>query len=201
MYSWRPGSKRLVFSDGDAALLPAGSSFALQMHYNTFGKTPAPDKTKVALWELPAGELPERVVTRVGVGASVPIIQPGANPVTSSSRSVGGDGVEIIGMSPHAHMIAKHLSATLSRSGDASECLSDVPDWNFEWQLDYIFAEPLPLRAGDMVNVRCEYDNGPDHQPVVDGVRREQAITVGPGEGSADEMCLHYVWLRRALRQ
>src|SRR5690242_19629497 len=78
IYSWRPGGKRLAFSEGDAALIPAGSSFALQMHYNTFGKTPMPDKTSVALWELPAGTKPQRVVTRVGVNAFVPILPPGA---------------------------------------------------------------------------------------------------------------------------
>jgi hypothetical protein len=200
MFSWRPGGKRLTFSEGDAALLPAGSSFALQIHYNTFGKTPAPDKTKVALWEMPAGEMPERVVTRTGVFAGVPTLSPGSVQSTRGGQSVGGAGVEIIGVSPHAHMIAKHLGATLSRSGNMTECLTDVPDWSFEWQLDYMFAEPIALAAGDTVNVVCDYDNSPEHQPTVDGVKRQQAITVGPGEGSADEMCLHYIWLRRPAR-
>jgi hypothetical protein len=199
MYSWRPGGKRLTFSKGDAALIPRGSTFALQMHYNTFGKTPMPDKTKVALWELPAGTKPERVVTRTGIFGFVQTMPPGAVVSTKSSQNVGGAGTEIIGVSPHAHMIAKHMNATLSRSGGKSECLTDIPDWSFEWQLDYIFKDPLPLQAGDTVNVVCDYDNGPNHQPTVDGVKRQQAITVGPGEGSADEMCLHYIWLRRPV--
>ena len=76
----------------------------------------------------------------------------------------------------------------------------NVPDWSFEWQLDYMFAEPIALAAGDTLNVVCEYDNSPGHQPTVDGVKRQQAITVGPGEGSDDEMCLHYIWLRRPVR-
>lgn len=200
MYSWRPGGRRLTFSDGDAALIPAGSSFALQMHYNTQGKTSKPDKTKVALWELPAEQKPERVVTRVGLLANVSPMPPGTVVSSRISRAVGGPGVEIIGISPHAHMIAKHLNATLSRAGGKSECLSDVPDWSFEWQLDYIFSQPIPLAAGDTVNAVCDYDNGPDHQPTVDGVKRQQAITVTPGEKSENEMCLHYVWLRSPAR-
>lgn len=197
MYSWRPGGKRLAFSQGDAALLPAGSRFALQMHYNTFGKEPAPDKTRVALWELPAGTKPERVITRVGVSALVPFITPGATESTGTSQNVGGDGAEIIGVSPHAHMIANRLTATLERSGGKTECLTDVPDWSFEWQLDYIFKDPLPLTFGDTVTTVCDYDNTVEHQPTVDGVKRQTPITVGPGEGSSDEMCLHYIWLRR----
>jgi hypothetical protein len=80
------------------------------------------------------------------------------------------------------------------------ECLSEVPDWDFEWQMDYIFAEPLPVPAGTRVAAFCDYDNGPDNQPVVDGVKRQQPITVVSGEGSADEMCLHYIWTRSPVR-
>jgi hypothetical protein len=200
MYSWRPGGKRLTFSDGDAALIPAGSYLALQMHYNTFGKKPAPDKTKIALWEMPAGTKPERVVTRVALFGLVNSMPPGAVVSTKASGNVGGAGTEIIGVSPHAHMIAKHMNATLSRSGGKSECLTDIPDWSFEWQLDYIFKDPLPLQAGDVVNATCDYDNGPNHQPTVDGVKRQQAITVTMGEGSVNEMCLHYVWVRKPAK-
>ena len=59
---------------------------------------------------------------------------------------------------------------------------------------------PLPLMAGDSVEAVCGYDNSVNHQPVVDGVKREQPITVTPGEGTSDEMCLHYVWLRRPVQ-
>jgi hypothetical protein len=197
IYSWRPGGRRLTFSEGDAALIPRGSSFALQMHYNTIGKTPAPDKTKLALWELPPGEKPERVVTRVAVFAAVPIIFPGAVTSAGTSQNVGSTGVEIIGVSPHAHMIAKHLTATLEHTFGEPVCLTDVPNWSFEWQLDYLFDEPVPLAFGDTVKADCEYDNTPEHQPTIDGVKRQQPITVVQGEGSSDEMCLHYVWLRR----
>jgi len=193
IYSWRPGGRRLVFSDGDAALVRKGQSFSLQMHYNTFGKTVMPDQTKVALWTLPEGMKPKSVVSRTMVFAPVPTITPGSTPSTQTTTPVGGPGVEIIGISPHAHMIAKHLKATLNDG----TCLSDVQDWNFEWQLDYMFKEPLKVAAGASVTGVCQYDNTPSHQPTVDGVKRMQAITVTQGEGSSDEMCLHYVWVRR----
>lgn len=199
MYSWRPGGKRLTFSEGDAALLPAGSSFALQMHYNTIGKTPMPDKTKVALWELKDGEKPMRVVDRIMALAGVSAMPPGFKGTSRTAATVGGPGVEIIGVSPHAHMIAKRLNATASINGKM-ECLSEVPDWDFEWQLDYIFKEPIPAPAGTRIAAFCDYDNGPDNQPIVDGVKRQQPITVVPGEGSADEMCLHYIWTRTPVR-
>ena len=196
IYSWRPGGRRLVFSDGDAALLKAGSTFNFQMHYNTIGKTPTPDKTKVALWELPDGMKPKRVVTRIGVFGLTPILAPGAVQSVTATMPVGGAGTEIIGVSPHAHMIAKTMTANLMRGGKPI-CLTNVPDWKFEWQMDYLFKDPIPVMAGDTVQATCGYDNSTSHQPTVDGVKRAQPITVGPGEGTSDEMCLHYVWLRR----
>ena len=199
IYSWRPGGQRLVFSDGDAALIKKGSSFNFQLHYNTIGKMPTPDKTQIAVWELTEGKKPEREVTRVGVFALPPILTPGAIQTSTANMNVGGTGTEIIGVSPHAHMIAKSMTADLKRAGGKTECLTKISDWKFEWQMDYIFKEPLSLAAGDSVEAKCAYDNSPDHQPVVDGVKREQPITVVPGEGTSDEMCLHYVWLRRPV--
>lgn len=200
IYSWRPGGQRLVFNEGDAALIKRGSSFNFQMHYNTIGKDPTPDKTQIAVWELPEGTKPEREVTRVGVFALPPILTPGAVQTSTANQNVGGAGTEIIGVSPHAHMIAKTMTADLKRAGGKTECLTKISDWKFEWQMDYIFKEPLPLAAGDSVEAKCGYDNTPDHQPVVDGVKREQPITVVPGEGTSDEMCLHYIWLRKPVR-
>lgn len=199
IYSWRPGGQRLVFSDGDAALIKAGSSFNFQLHYNTVGKMPTADKTQIAVWELTEGKKPEREVTRVGVFALPPILTPGAIQTSTANMNVGGNGTEIIGVSPHAHMIAKSMTADLKRAGGKTECLTKISDWKFEWQMDYIFKEPLPLAAGDSVEAKCAYDNSVDHQPVVDGVKRKQPITVVPGEGTSDEMCLHYVWLRRPV--
>jgi len=199
IYSWRPGGQRLVFSDGDAALIKAGSSFNFQNHYNTVGKMPTPDKTQIAVWELPAGQKPMREVTRVGVFALPPILTPGTVQASTANMSVGGAGTEIIGISPHAHMIAKTMRADLVRGGQKM-CLTNILDWKFEWQMDYVFKEPLPLMAGDSIEAVCGYDNSAMHQPTVDGVKREQPITVTPGEGTSDEMCLHYVWLRRPAR-
>ncbi|HKU42759.1 MAG TPA: hypothetical protein VJR89_31590 [Polyangiales bacterium] len=197
IYSWRPGGRRLVFSEGDAALIKAGSSFNFQMHYNTIGKTPTPDKTQVALWELPAGQKPQREVTRVPVFAIPPILPPGAVMSAVANQNVGSAGTEIIGISPHAHMMAKTMTVNLNRASGKTECLTNIQDWKFEWQMDYLFKEPLPLLPGDTAQATCGYDNSAGHQPTVDGVKRTQPITVGPGEGTSDEMCLHYVWLRR----
>jgi len=215
MFSWRPGSAAIAFEEGDAALIEAGSAFVLQVHYNNQFLPeggPVPDLSAVALWTLPAETRPKFVVTRRGVYGPVGpataataggVIPAGESHVVGEIRqpmqrlsAVAGKYVpgEIIGMTPHMHTLGTRLSAKLAAQG-ADHCMIDVPAWDFEWQLDYTFSEPVSYGPEDELTVRCEYDNGPDNQPFLDGMRLTPR-DVTWGEGSLDEMCLNYVWLR-----
>jgi hypothetical protein len=168
-----------------------------------------PDQTKVALWTLPEGALPDHVIYRGGSVApfTIPAGEPAYVAQTTSPMmrvsAVGGTfgmgGVfvpgEVIGMTPHAHHLASRMSATLIHPDGTTECMIDVPDWDFHWQLDYLYTRGLAYGPEDQLSVTCEYDNSAANQAVVDGAQllpRE----VGWGEGSLDEMCLHYVWMR-----
>ena len=53
-----------------------------------------------------------------------------------------------------------------------------MPDYNFDWQSGYRFAEPVLFNPGDNLHIECEYDNsGSD-------------VDVNWGDGTDDEMCL-----------
>ena len=87
------------------------------------------------------------------------------------------------------------MAAELRSAGGGSECMVEVSRWDYHWQLDYLYAKGVPYGPDDQLAVTCEYDNSTAHQPVVDGVQLAPR-NVTWGEGSLDEMCLHYVWLR-----
>ncbi len=230
MFSWRPGSLAVLFNPGDAAYLKKGSGLVLQIHYNTQflpdGEVPVPDTSKLALWTLPAGTTPERVIYRTGVlsplsgksdgsplsflSASIPanqkdVIGESTVPMSNLSRVGGGLGIgsasaspyipgEIVGMTPHAHSWATRMTASIHQAG-SDQCLIEVPDWDYGWQLDYLYKDGLSYGPDDMLHVACHYDNTVDNQPTVGGMRRvPQRITFG--ENTLNEMCLHYLWLR-----
>ncbi|MDB4987342.1 MAG: putative monooxygenase, partial [Myxococcaceae bacterium] len=188
---------------------------------------PAPDQTRVEMWTMPDGQTPQRVIYRTGVlsplngsstsGAlsllsSIPANAAhvvGESTLKMSSVSVIGSGLnsggatgpflkgEIVGMTPHAHAWATRMLASLTPSGAAESCLIDVPDWDYNWQLDYLFSSGVPYGPDDLLHVECDYDNTADNQPVINGQRRPvQAISFG--ENTLNEMCLHYLWLRFA---
>jgi hypothetical protein len=232
MFSWRPGSLAVLFNPGDAAYLKKGSGLVLQIHYNTQflpeGEVPVPDASQLALWTLPPGTAPERVIYRTGVlsplsgasngtnplaflMASIPankkdVIGESTVPMSSLSRVGAGLGIglnaaaspyipgEIVGMTPHAHSWATRMTASIRQAGD-DQCLIEVPDWDYGWQLDYLYKEGLSYGPDDMLHVACHYDNTADNQPTIAGMRRvPQPITFG--ENTLNEMCLHYLWLR-----
>ncbi|HEX6244938.1 MAG TPA: cytochrome c [Polyangiales bacterium] len=120
----------------------------------------------------------------------------------SSGLGAGGPGAgayipgEIVGMTPHAHGWATRMNASLRPGGDEA-CLIEVPRWNYEWQLDYMFERGVPYGPDDELHVQCTFDNSADNQPTVNGaVRQPQPVTFG--ENTLNEMCLHYLWLRFA---
>ena len=215
MFSWRLGSQAVTFEPGDAMLVEAGSAVVLQVHYNNQflppGQSPLPDQSGVAFWTLPDGEIPARIVSngaprtrRSDHGIAVGMIPAGESHVVGESRlplsrlsSVNGRYLagEIIGMTPHMHTLGTRLSSTLTRTDGSESCMIDVPNWDFEWQLDYAYAKPDTYAADDTLIVRCEYDNSPANQPFLNG-ERIQPRDVTWGEGSLAEMCLNYVWFR-----
>jgi hypothetical protein len=62
--------------------------------------------------------------------------------------------------------------------------LIHIPDWNFDWQQQYVYAKPIRLPEGTRVEMEFTYDNSaanprnPNHPP--------KRVMLGPG--SDDEM-------------
>ena len=146
---------------------------------------------------------PEFVVTRRGVygpvgpareGVTGGVIPAGERHVVGETTqpmsrlsAVNGKYVpgEIIGMTPHMHGLGTRLSVKLN-DGHEDACMVDVPNWDFEWQLDYSFSEPHLYEPEQMLTVRCEYDNGPVNLAILDGMRIAPR-DVGWGEGTLDD--------------
>lgn len=207
LYSYRPGSRGVVFDDGDAIRLQAGQRLSIQFHYNTRGAPPAMsypmDASPILLWTLPAGEKPMREVHRQPVHAFNINIPVGAvdQPVTTQQALQASPGSEIIGITPHMHYLGHHFTQTLSGGGANDVCLVKVPDWDQAWQIDYMFepSEFIKVSSGMMINQECTYSNRPEDQGIgPDGKPYTPQLTTF-GEDTRNEMCLGYVWYRTPI--
>jgi hypothetical protein len=104
--------------------------------------------------------------------------------------------VWILSVGAHMHLAGHDEKITLTHNGQ-STCLLQEPSWNFNWQRSYQYdaaIEALPsIATGDVLQVRCTYDNTIANAALT-SARREAGVTtpadIGLGESTTDEMCL-----------
>jgi hypothetical protein len=207
IYSYRPGSRTVTFQEGDALLVKAGQRIAIQFHYNTRGAKPASsyptDSSPLRLWTLPKGQMPQRQIHRQPVHAFNISIPVGAEnqSVRTSAGLEAGPPAEIIGISPHMHLLGQTFKQTLSGGGADNTCLVQVDDWKEGWQIDYLFKPSAYIKAanGMTISQECVYSNRPEDQGIgPDGKPYTPQLT-SFGEDTRNEMCLGYVWYRQPI--
>jgi polyisoprenoid-binding protein YceI len=127
------------------------------------------------------GEAAINEVLKRGCGAqnvtSDPVTGNGTSTCDSRVRTEG-DLVDFMG---HMHTRGKSFTMTLNPGTPSEKVLLDIPAWNFDWQINYQPVDPIPVKPGDVIRIRCEWDRS----QVVDPEPRY--ITFA--EGTEDEMC------------
>jgi hypothetical protein len=92
--------------------------------------------------------------------------------------------VEVTGIIPHAHYIARQMKAWATLPSGNRVRLITITDWDFNWQQHYRYAKPFVLPARTKLEVEFIYDNSaanprnPFHPP--------RRVVWGPD--STDEM-------------
>ncbi|HJM57623.1 MAG: hypothetical protein CMJ98_13290 [Planctomycetes bacterium] len=64
-----------------------------------------------------------------------------------------------------------------------NEVLLSVPNWDFNWQTEYFFAEPIDVPKGTMLSSRAIWDNSEDNP-----LNPDPAVSVRYGRQSFEEM-------------
>ena len=113
---------------------------------------------------------------------------------------------KIFAVGTHMHYVGTDMRIEIDRAqrlGGAPpgepmrECLLETPRWDFHWQRGYSFDasfDKLPtVMAGDVLRLRCQYDNTMQNRFVAQALK-EQGLSapreVRLGEQTLDEMCL-----------
>ncbi len=180
---WGPGISAKIYPEGVGHLIPAGGKIVMQMHFHRTGK-PETDKTIVGLHYA---KEPIRQALRDGIALNMKLdIPPGdANYIAEAEHRVVQD-VTIHSIAPHMHLLGKSAQMWVELPDGGRIDLVDVPRWDFHWQTEYIFKEPLKIPRKSVVRVRCAFDNSAENpnQPV----KPPKRVTFG--EQTTDEMCV-----------
>jgi hypothetical protein len=151
-----PGSSVLKFDPGQAILLRAGTTLVIQMHYTPNG-TETTDRTKFGLFlakEVPKVEM--RMSALVNGTLHIPA---GAPDYSIAAEMTTTADITLRQMLPHTHLRGKSWEYTATYPDGRTEVILSVPKYDFNWQTDYVFAEPLKLPKGTKIRAVAHYDN------------------------------------------
>jgi hypothetical protein len=180
-----PGTNTLIYPEGFAKRLQAGSTLVFQIHYTPNG-TETKDQTRLGL--VFARKPPEHEVQVTGLSNRGLKVPPGAdNHPETATLKVPAD-VRVLAFLPHMHLRGKAFRYDLELPDGGKRTLLDVPHYDFNWQLVYRYAEPVPVPRGSTVKITGWFDNSKNNPANPDPTR-----TVRWGPQTFDEMLLGYV--------
>jgi hypothetical protein len=180
---YAPGSSPDRWPDGMAKLVKAGSDLVFQMHYTSHG-VPSEDRTRIGL--VFAKDEPAKRVLSLQLTNDHFHIPPGVSDYQAEVHgSLPADAL-LLSFFPHMHSRGKTFSYNLIRAGEKPQTLLKV-NWDFHWQMTYRLAEPLPLKAGTIMQAVATWDNSRNnpHNPDPDS-----AVTWG--EQTSEEMMVGF---------
>ena len=69
--------------------------------------------------------------------------------------------VDVLALSiyPHAHYLATEMNVVARMPNGRTDTLLRIPNWNFNWQDEYTYAQPVALPRGTSIEMRYRYDN------------------------------------------
>ena len=157
-----PGQRATIFPPGFARKIPAGSKLVFQMHYTPNGQEQK-DTTQIGMTFMNAKDVTHEVFTMIGIDQEFEIPPGEANHVVLSTvKRLPQDGL-LLTVSPHMHLRGKSFEMVAvagrnSASEDRSTLLK-VPQYDFNWQHTYEFAEPLRFSDLKSLELTTTFDN------------------------------------------
>lgn len=220
LMAWAPGATPMIAPKGVAMVVPTKGRLVMQIHYHPTGAAQTDDATSLELRGYGAG-IPTYISTLELIGNfknRAEGLQAGPNDTSGPEfripagiqnhtesmlfdMPVGTPELRLWAVGTHMHYVGTDMRIGITRptpgTEPAEECLLDTPKWDFNWQRGYRYDVPIEqaptVKAGDVLNLRCTYDNSKQN-PFVQNALFEQGLTaprdVVLGEETMDEMCL-----------
>jgi len=151
-----PGQFVRIYQDGTAMKLPAGTTLIFQMHYTATGKATT-DRTRVGVKFAKAKPQTEvRFASLVNGSLHIP---PGAPDSRVDAEMTINQNVTMWSMLPHTHVRGIRWTYEAIYPDGRAETVLAVPKYDFNWQTDYVFKQPLKLPKGTRLHATAWYDN------------------------------------------
>lgn len=178
---WTPG-KQPVFRDEKYSWpLRPGSDLIMELHMLPTGK-PEPIRCEMAFYYSDSRPTNLPVVLRLG--PSTIDIPPGEADYRHTEEFRIPIDVDLLNVYPHAHLLAQSMQAFAKFPDGKRTCLLKIDQWDFNWQDEYQYAEPIRLPRGTTLEMEFRYDNSASN--IRNPASPPRRVTQGPE--TSDEM-------------
>ncbi|HEY7334663.1 MAG TPA: DPP IV N-terminal domain-containing protein [Bryobacteraceae bacterium] len=163
---WAVGGTPVFLPEDQALPLAKGTDLILQMHFHPTGK-PEVERSTVGLYfatKAPEKKLFQIIVPSLfGLGSGIDIGAGVNRYAIEDSMTLPAD-VRVLAVSAHAHYIGKEMKATATLPDGTVKPLLWITDWDFNWQDQYTYREPVSLPKGTRIDVSIGYDNSANNR-------------------------------------
>jgi tetratricopeptide (TPR) repeat protein len=183
LIGWSPGKVPHALPDGMAWRVSPGTDLVLQLHLLPAGKEePVAPSVGLFFTDDPPDKHPFGLILR---NDEIDIPAGEADYVVEETMTLPVD-VHVLGVYPHAHFVGKEVKGTATLPDGKELTLVHISDWDFAWQDEYQYAEPVFLPKGTELAMHFVYDNSAEnpHNPSSPPKR------VVSGNKSTDEMAI-----------
>lgn len=187
LVGWAPGYTPLAPEPSLSLPVRPGTDVVIQIHYHPSGK-PEQDQSSIGL-KFSGPPTKGRALLLV-MNRYLDIPAGESHYLVKGSVTVPQDA-ELWGITPHAHYLATDMKVNAHLPDGSVIPLIRIKDWDFNWQGQYRYKEPIKLPKGTKIELEYIYDNssGNPHNPSNPPVR------VRFGEQTKDEMALAFLGL------
>jgi len=150
------GSESSIAPKNIGTYLPPGGAIGFQAHYTPFGKEEV-DKSQIALYFY--DKPPEMIMHNVVIMDPTIVIPANAGRHQEVAYVEFPKEALLYSAFPHAHYRAYSSDLWIRYPDGKEKLLLSLPRYDFNWQRDYTFAEPIKVPAGSKLIAHYVYDN------------------------------------------
>lgn len=160
---WSVGNTPRRLPNDMGRYLKKGSDLVVQVHYHPTGKAET-DRSEIGIHfvKRPVKELLKERAKLVGsfwmANYEMDIPAGEAEYRRSTSYTLPKE-VILVGIVPHMHLLGRSMRVTATLPDGETKTLIDIPNWDYDWQEEYLYERPFRLPAGTKLEVDAVYDN------------------------------------------
>ena len=164
---WSVGNTTRRLPNEMGRYLKKGSDLVVQVHYHPTGKAEV-DQSEIGLYfvDKPVEQSLKERAKLVGsiwmANYEMDIPAGEANYRRSTTYTLPKD-VIMVGIVPHMHLLGKSMRVTATQPQQEPDVLIDIPHWDYNWQDEYYYEQPIRLSAGTKIVVEASFDNSADN--------------------------------------